>query len=322
MDGARQNGNAAHAAVDAFSHEALLYRGEEGFMAATLPFLEEGIAAGEPALVAVSAAKAARLQAELGPDADQVMFANMSELGKNPARIIPAWREFVDINAVGGQRVRGIGEPVWPGRSEQELVECHHHESLLNLAFDGGPAWRLMCPYDVDALEPEVVEAARRTHPQIVDGDQGSASRSYLAPQSAPSPFEGQLPAPSVDPDVLGFSASQLADVRRFVADRARRAELDDGRVSDLVLAASELASNSVRHGGGTGTMRVWSEPDALICEVEDSGRIDELLVGRQNPTPHQFSGRGLWLVNHLCDFVQIRSTDQGAVVRARMTLS
>ena len=58
----------------------------------------------------------------------------MAVLGHNPARIIPAWRDFADAHA---GPIRGIGEPIWPGRGADELVECQLHESLLNVAFDG-----------------------------------------------------------------------------------------------------------------------------------------------------------------------------------------
>ena len=66
-----------------------------------------------------------------------------------------------------GQR-SAIGEPIWPGRSPAELLECQHHEALLNLAFDPGQAWHLLCPYDLDGLDDEVIEAARLSHPLIV----------------------------------------------------------------------------------------------------------------------------------------------------------
>lgn len=58
----------------------------------------------------------------------------MEELGRNPARIIAAWRDYIGDQA-RGQRVRGIGEPIWPGRRSAVLVESQHHEALLDLAF-------------------------------------------------------------------------------------------------------------------------------------------------------------------------------------------
>ena len=90
-----------------FRHEALLYAGDDGFVDGTLPWLREAVAAQEPTLVVVSAARIARLRDELGPDAEDVTFADMAEVGINPARIIPAWREFVDAHA--GQRAPAAG---------------------------------------------------------------------------------------------------------------------------------------------------------------------------------------------------------------------
>ena len=54
------------------------------------------------------------LTQSLNGRADQVKFVDMVELGHNPARIIPAWQEFLDAHV--GSPVRGIGEPIWPGR--------------------------------------------------------------------------------------------------------------------------------------------------------------------------------------------------------------
>ena len=83
------------------------------------------------------------------------MYADMSELGQNPARIIPAWRDFVDAGDGQASPRRGIGEPIWVGRSDVELIECQRHESLLNVAFDEAPTWWLLCPYDTSAPRPD-----------------------------------------------------------------------------------------------------------------------------------------------------------------------
>ena len=88
------------------------------------------------------------------------------------------------------------------------------------------------------------------------------------------------------------------------------------------MLAVNELATNSLCHGGGVGTLQMWTEADTLLCEVHDRGHITEPLVGRIAPEPKQPTGRGLWVVNHLCDLVQIRSTPTGSVVRVHMRLA
>jgi anti-sigma regulatory factor (Ser/Thr protein kinase) len=62
--------------------------------------------------------------------------------------------------------------------------------------------------------------------------------------------------------------------------------------------------------------LRTWLQPDALVCEVTDRGRLDDPLVGRLAPAPEEQRGRGLWLANQLSDLVQIRSTPEGTAVR------
>src|SRR3954454_461348 len=129
-----------------FRHEALMYAGEHQLVDGVLQFLRDGIDAEEPALVVLADRKIAALREALGRDAAQIQFADMDVVGRNPARIIPAWREFVDANP--GRRMRGIGEPIWSTRSPAEMSECHRHEGLLNVAFANTPGFWLVCPYD------------------------------------------------------------------------------------------------------------------------------------------------------------------------------
>jgi anti-sigma regulatory factor (Ser/Thr protein kinase) len=304
-----------------FRHEALFYSGEEEFLAGTVPFVRDGLWAGEPVLVAVGERKTTALKDALGDDSDAVQFVDMEALGRNPARIIPAWREFVAARPAGARPVRGIGEPIWPGRSPAEVDECHHHESLLNLAFADTPEFWLLCPYDTAGLGPAVVREARATHPYVTEGATSRSSERYSAVRPA-RPFEGELAPPACRPGALAFGAHQLSRVRHFVADRAELAGLPADRASDLVLAVSEVATNSVIHGGGHGTLRVWTENGSLMCEVRDDGTFTDPLAGRVRPTPAQADGRGLWLANALCDLVQIRSSRNGNVVRLHMAIS
>jgi anti-sigma regulatory factor (Ser/Thr protein kinase) len=309
----------SHERDGAFSHEALLYAGEEEFLAATVPFVREGAAVGEPTLVVVGAAKLDGLRAELNGGGELVLFADMAEIGANPARIISAWQAFVAAHAVRGRAVRGIGEPIWPGRSVAELVECQRHESLLNLAFAGAPAWRLLCPYDVDALEESVIDEALRSHPAVLESGVRRESESYRGLDAIAAPFDHPLPdRPTFARDVP-FEAASLGAVRRLVYRSAAQAGLHTARRHDLVLAVSEVAANSIRHGGGEGVLRIWEEADTVVCEVQDAGRIDEPLAGRERPAIGQQDGRGLWIANQLCELVQVRSFATGTTVRLHM---
>jgi anti-sigma regulatory factor (Ser/Thr protein kinase) len=300
---------------EAFRHEALLYSGADGFIEGTLPFVRDGAHAGDATLVVVDAAKIERLRDALGADADAVEFADMSEVGSNPARIIPAWRAFVDSHPA--RRLRGIGEPIWAQRSAAELVECQRHEALLNLAFADTEDFTLLCPYDVDALSPAVVEKAHHSHPVLVSGGAGRTSASYV--ETVPAPFAEPLPEPPDTAYALAFDTDTLVAVRELVAARATAAGLSELRTGDLVLAVNEVATNSVIHGGGQGVLRIWCEPDAVICEVSDGGAIVEPMAGREPPPDGHLGGQGLWLCNQLCDLVQIRSFADGAVVRLHM---
>jgi anti-sigma regulatory factor (Ser/Thr protein kinase) len=304
-------------APERFRHEALLYDGLDGFVAEVGAFLRDGVAQGEPALVVVDATKIDLLR-EAVENAPEVTFADMAEVGANPARIIPAWREFVSRHAGGGRRFRGVGEPIWAGRTPAELVECQRHESLLNVAFDDGPAWWLLCPYDTESLHPAVLAEAERSHPHV--GTRGGHRHSgTFRGDRCREVFEGDLADPPVFATVVQFGPGPLGEVRQFVLQRAQSMGLHEGRAADLMVAVSELATNSVRHGGGGGTIRVWEDDGALVCEVRDRGRITDPLVGRAVPQVEGDTGRGLWLVHQLCDLVQIRSGDEGTTVRVHV---
>jgi anti-sigma regulatory factor (Ser/Thr protein kinase) len=307
--------------TDGFCHEALFYADEDAFLAGTVPFVREAVSDGAPVLAALGPKRSVLLRGELGADAEHVSFADIESMGRNPARIIPLWRAFVDDHSDAGARLRGIGEPAWGGRTAAELGECARHEALLNLAFGGDRGWDLLCPYDTTALDEETLRTAHRTHPLVGDGDQRHTCRDYDA--SMPTQvFHGALPEPAGPIDQLSFGRTELRDVRSLVSGCAERAGMDAGATGDITLAASELAANSIRYGDGGGSVRVWREPEMLVCEIRDAGRIHDLMAGRVRPRVDDIGGRGLWLVNHLCDLVQIRSSGQGTTVRVHSRIS
>lgn len=304
-----------------FHHGALLYADEGEFLHLTAPFIRAGVDAGEPVLVAVSQDKIALLCDELGARADQVEFADMAVLGRNPARIIPAWRDFVVRHEDSASAVRGIGEPIWAGRGSDELAECQRHEALLNVAFTTAtsPSLTLMCPYDVTALPDPVLLEATRSHPLVKQNGSVRRDRSAELHELARTHLDTPLPEPSRPVREVEFGLDELHAIRCLVTTAADGAGLGRERSYDLVLAVSEVATNSVVHGGGTGIFRVWSDEGDVVCEFRDNGKLDDPLVGREEPLPEGLGRRGLWLVNQLCDLVQIRVFPSGTVVRLHM---
>lgn len=306
----------------AFRHEALFYEGLDDLVARAVPFIREGLEAQEPVAVAMVSEKIDALRDSLGSDRDSVAFIDMARVGRNPARLLPAFHRFVDERGTPGKKVRGVGEPIWSGRSSHELVECHLHEALLNVAFSPSEPVHLLCPYDVGALGDAVIHEARCSHPHVAENGSDSPSREYRGEVDVASPFDLPLPPPTAPAEVLSFEAGTLHEVRELVSRSASRVGLGLSATTDLVLAVNELALNSVAHGGGNGVLRVWRDDGALVCEVRDRGRLTDPLAGRRLPPAASPDGRGLWLVNQLCDLVQIRSAaGAGTVVRVLMSL-
>jgi hypothetical protein len=294
-----------------YRHEAFLYRGEQDFLAGTVPFVHEAIAASQPVMVAIRGSKLAPLKDALGTAQHDVHFVDMTELGHNPARIIPGWRRFLDEHCQDAQPVRGIGEPIWNGRRPTEVTEAQLHEALLNVAVDPDTPMWLRCPYDVGALtESELAEAAR-SHPIMVESGDYAGSRTYGGMQHVEDLFGGDLAEPDAPTDGMLLPAG-LTEVADLVGKHAAVAGLDAEKTWALSLAVRETTASAVPGC----TLRIWAEPGALVCEVRDPEPVDDPLAGRVRPQGTEPDPRGLWLANQMCDLVQVRSTPKGSTVR------
>ena len=298
-----------------FRHVGFFYRTEDEYAATVARFLRDGLAAGEPVFAAIPPARIALVRDALGADAPRVEFADMTEMGRNPAWIIPRVLAFTGQHA--GRRVRYVGEPAWAARTAAELREATRHEALINLAFAGTDA-DILCPYDTAGLPPAIITDAMRTHPLFLsDGDRGT-SPVYAVPSQIPSSCSLPLPAPPHDA-MFHTYRTDLSEVRALVLKHARDAGLTDARANDLVLAVSEVAANTLRHTQSQGTLTIWHEPDEIVCEIHDEGRITDPLAGRRRPAPDALGGHGLWLVHQLCDLVELRSDESGTTIRMHM---
>ncbi|TDE57409.1 sensor histidine kinase [Nonomuraea mesophila] len=298
--------------AEPFEHPALLYRGEPEYVAATTAFVREGLAAGEPVAVAVPARNLALIEEALGPDAAAVRLLDMSAAGRNPGRIIPAvLRDFAD--RYPDDHVRIIGEPVWPGRTAAEYPACAQHEALINLSFAGRHA-TILCPYDAEGLDPAVIEDAARTHPVLRD-----SSGERRSPHFSPELVIDAHNRPFDEPErcaTLRFDSGNLSEARALAAREAVALGFHGDRLDDVRLAVAELGANSLDHGGGSGTIKVWTTDGRLVCEVGDAGHITDPLAGRSPVDPRQAGSRGLLIVNLLSDLVRVHSTPEGTAVR------
>ena len=303
-----------------FHHEALFYDGDAEFVDRCSAFATEGLDRGEPVLVMVGSRKLELLRHALDARADEVAFVDMEVIGRNPARIIPAWGRFVaDQNGDRGGGMRGIGEPIWAERRADEMAECQLHESLINLAFADADSFRLVCPYDTSSLSDDVIAEARCSHPIVSEGGGPEESGTYRGLPTVAARFSEALSEPPGGADEYTVTLDGLRDARDIVRERATQAGLGE-RVDDFVLAVNEVLSNSLHHAREDGRLRIWNEPGGLVCEVHDGGHIHQPLVGREEPSTGQIGGHGVWLVNLVCDLVQVRSSEDGSTVRMKMS--
>ena len=167
----------------------------------------------------------------------------------------------------------------------------------------------------------ELIWAARRLAcPLLVaDGDAGR-SPEYAGPFRLPSSRSHALPAPPQAATIHTYR-TDLAQVRALVLQHAMEAGLPDPRATDLVLAVSEVAANTLRHTPSDGTLTIWHDLDEIICEIHDDGVITDPLAGRRRPAPDAHGGHGLWLVYQVCDLVELRSGGTGTTIRMHMAI-
>ena len=310
MDGHTEAGSSG------LQHAAMPYRGTDELAAGVASFVQAAARAGGATLIAAAAANLRFLRERLHAVDDQVAWTDISSAGLNPARLTALLRQFAAARA--GQRLWCVHEPAWPARSAQELREVCRHEALLNLALAGAQV-SILCPYDT-RLGGAVIACAEQTHPAVIRGPRREPSSSFIA---GAIPAECNLPLnpPPADAEMLEYRDG-LAGVRCFAAQRARLAGLAPDRVVDLVSAASELAANTLSHTAGLGTLSMWVTGGEVICQVEDTGQITDVLAGtaRRDPVAPG-GGRGLWVVHQVCDLAEIRTGSAGTTIRVHMRL-
>lgn len=301
--------------ADEFVHPALFYRGTAQYLEGTVPFIREGLAAGEPVALAVPGPNLRLLLTELGTDAERVRMLDMTRAGRNPGRIIPnVLRTFADAHP--SRRVRIVGEHLWTGRAVREYPACAHHEVLINLAL-AGRAVTMLCPYDVDRVGPQTLIDAEANHSTLIDAKGIRVSAGF-----APGHFmaDDELWASGVGPG-FAFTATNQVLAGQFACDHALRLGLA-GDYAELKLIIGELVARSLVYGGGSGVLRIWAERGYLVCEVRHAGQLAEPPTGRVLVDPRRPEGRGLLLINHLSDLVQQHSCAQGTATRVYLRLA
>ena len=114
---------------------------------------------------------------------------------------------------------------------------------------------------------------------------------------------------------------TDLAAIRAVVHRYAIQAGLTEARAIDLTLAVSEVAANTIKHAKSPGSLKIWYDTNEIVCQIHDEGIITDPMAGRREPSLDALGGHGLWIVNQVCDQVELRSDVNGTTIRLHMTL-
>ena len=304
-------------AVPAFRHDALVYDDVADLTAVAAPFLLDGLAVGDVAVLAVGADTLGPLCEALGRDPRVlVLDRHVLHRSRTPTAIA-TFRGLAAQHGAPGRRVRVVDELDF-GTTVADRCEWQRYEAVLNEAFAPLPLWGL-CVYSAH-LPAEILAGARATHPQLYRAGERLDNPGYVEP----TVFLRALPVPDepLEATVPALDAAGITDfvgLRHAVRDELERVDGPHDMLEDFLLAVDEMASNAVRHGSPPAGLRLWTAPGRLVCTVTDAGSgWDDPFAGYGPAHGEDLSrgGMGLWLARQLCDHVAIRSDAQGSSVR------
>ncbi len=305
-----------------FEHWACVYDDDQQFLDTAVPFLAGGLAAGEPVLAVTSRANLELIGAALEEHAGDVDYAESAFFGRRPPQRVAAFYRYWARHAGDGgrnTRVRILAEPVWAGRSAREVAAWTRMESALNVALAPASV-SMVCPYDTRTLDPGIVADALRTHPARIAGSDLSPSAEFTDPaQFVRSCDTGPLAQPPADAAEFGFDGS-LRGLRQFIASRADAYGVAGDRAEMLILAVSEVGAYLKNQGPGTAAVRAWEQPGAVVCDFRQPGTsIGDPFLGLRPASLEPGAGDGLWLANQICDWMEIRSGDEGCAIQLQV---
>jgi anti-sigma regulatory factor (Ser/Thr protein kinase) len=292
-------------------HNAFIYDSAGEYVARAVSFLRAGLEAGEGAIVAHTRPGLAVMREALGPDSAHVTFVDVSESYTRPARTLAAYHAVYADQLRRTPSLRAVAD-VQVGDDPDEWDMWMGYEAVFNRSFGHLPAW-VLCSYDADGLPDPVLDAVWRTHPEVVAGDAWNPSDRYEDPDrllrriaSEPVPLSG-LRSIGAGPDVEGLR-ERLA--RELVADGVA-----EGKVLDMLVAATELATNAIEHGGGLHDVRVGRAAGRFVCEIVDRGDgFDDPAAGYL--APRAGVGAGLWVARQLAWRVEHFPSPRGFTAR------
>jgi anti-sigma regulatory factor (Ser/Thr protein kinase) len=312
-------------ATAAGGHRALIADSDAALVSGATAFVREGVAAGQPVVVACSEATATLLRAALG-EQSRAHWAEWSDVfGSGAAAAVTAVRRLAERHRGAGATVvvRVVLEPL-AGPDPDTWREWQRYEAVLDHEVADEPMLAL-CVTDTRRAPQPLVDTARATHPVLA----GAAGLQPNPDHRDPERYLQELPVPSepledTEPLLRADAVRDLRGLRRELADRAADAKLAPGSqpaLEDFLLAVDEMTTNALRHGRPPVSLRLWASEERLVCTITDRGAGFEdpfIGYGPAHGDDLSLGGMGLWLARQLCDHVDI--TPDGTGVQVRLT--
>ncbi|WP_436534487.1 anti-sigma factor RsbA family regulatory protein [Actinoplanes sp. HUAS TT8] len=299
-----------------YFHTAGCFGSDEELLGLAVPFLLDGVAHGEPSVVALTGHNRELLRSAL-PASAPVTFLPEGAVYQRPATVIRSYRKLLtDHVAAGATQIRILGE-LTQVALDATWDWWARYESAINQAYDEFPLWSI-CAYDTRVTPPTALADVMRTHPRTAGPDGQHRPNAdftdptlYLSEPRAPIPDPLQHADPVadlVDPD--------LSEARRTVR-AADRGHVPPAEVDDLIVAVSEAVANAQRHGRGPIRLRLWSGTDRIVVTVTDSGAgPKDPFAGLLPAGDGANGGLGLWIAHQTCSHVALYRHSDGFTIR------
>jgi anti-sigma regulatory factor (Ser/Thr protein kinase) len=308
------------APADAFRHAAAVARSADHLLALAVPFLDEGLRAGDLTVLACAPATAARIGNVLGERASSLSAdPRLGLIGTRAPDALAAIRSLTRQAAgAGSGRLRILAE-VQMNAAARDRREGWRYEAASNAVLAAAPVTGL-CLYDGSSLPPGAEAGVRATHPLVLDDGGPRPNPGYRDPRA----YIGSLPVPREPveggpPVLVVDEARSLPELRHAMAAVVDAWVRDPEQREDLRLGLAEVAANAFRHGRPPVSARMWVDAGRLVCTVSDRGdRPVDPLAGFVPAHGDDLSrgGMGLWLARKLFDGVDLITGPAGLTVR------
>jgi anti-sigma regulatory factor (Ser/Thr protein kinase) len=292
-------------------HNAFVYESHDEYLACAVPFLKEGLQAGEGAIVAHTKPGMAMMREALGADAGRVAFVDVSSAYTRPARTLAAYHNVYAEQLRKTPKLRAVAD-VQFGPDPREWNLWTGYEAIFNRSFAHLPAW-VLCSYNANGTPDPIIEGVWRTHPEVVDRDAWTTSELYEDPDRL---LRRITPPPEALPDLRSIPVGQDTEhLRERLAHELIAAGHREGKTLEMLLAATEIATNAIQHGAGIKNVRIGQAHGRFVCEITDRGPgFDDPAAGYL--APRDGVGSGLWVARQLTWRIEFFQSPTGFTAR------